>query len=146
MLHPFWKVLLRWDLTKKIPTPVKFCTRVRDVLYRGDTKFPKFIWGCAPVQPSKHWYCYVHLQNKLTHGDHRSFSFGVAVEDKSLQHNPQVCSMNVLKIMSSNWACVEITCGVPFLKSYKPVTEAANFSQKAITFEKGHITCNFYAY
>jgi len=65
----------------------------------------------------------IPLQNKLTYGDHRSISFEVAVEDKSLWHHHQVCTMNVLEITFSAWAYIEVTCCVPFLKSYEPVTE-----------------------
>jgi hypothetical protein len=31
--------------------------------------------------------------------DYRSFSFRVSIEEKSLQHNPQMCIINVLEIM-----------------------------------------------
>jgi hypothetical protein len=50
----------------------------------------------------------------------------VAVEDKSLQHHHQVCTMDVLEIMFSAWAYIEVTCCVPFLKSYQPVTEVVS--------------------
>ncbi len=53
------------------------------------------------------------------------FWFEVAVEDKSLQHHPQVCTMKVQEIMYSTWAFIEMTCCVPFLKSYKAKTEGA---------------------
>jgi len=56
---------------------------------------------------------------------YRYFSFEVAVEDKSLQHHPQVCTMNVLEIKFSTWAFIETTLSVPFLKSYKAKTEVA---------------------
>ena len=61
----------------------------------------------------------------------------VAVEDKSLQHQP---TMNVLEIMFSAWVHVEITCCGPILKIYEPRLKQQKFfvhlSQKAITFEK----------
>jgi hypothetical protein len=50
---------------------------------------------------------------------HRLFWFEVAVEDKSLQHHPQVCTMKVLEIMFSTWAYIEMTLCEPFLKSYQ---------------------------
>ena len=69
-------------------------------------------------------------QWNLCSGLHRFFSFDVAVEDKSLQHHPQVCTMDVLEIMFSAWAYIEVTCCVPFLKSYKPVTEVVSAKLK----------------
>jgi hypothetical protein len=38
---------------------------------------------------------------------YRYFSFEVAVEDKSLQHHPQVCTMNVLEIKFSTGTCLK---------------------------------------
>jgi hypothetical protein len=68
----------------------------------------------------------------------------MAVEDKSLQQCPQVYTMTVLAIMLCSRAYVGITCCVPFLKSYKPVTEVVSAKlQQAITFEKGYTTYNF---
>jgi hypothetical protein len=56
---------------------------------------------------------------------YRYFSFEVAVEDKRLQHHPQVCTMNLLEIKFSTWTCIETTLSVPFLKRYKAKTEVA---------------------
>jgi hypothetical protein len=53
--------------------------------------------------------------------------------------------MNVLEIMLFTWACIEITYCVPFLKSYRAMTDVVLAKlQKAISFEKGYATCNFY--
>jgi hypothetical protein len=52
-----------------------------------------------------------------------SFSFGVSIEGKSLNHFPQVCTINVLEIMFGTRAYIEKKCSAPFFKSYKPVTE-----------------------
>jgi hypothetical protein len=80
-------------------------------------EFFNFIWGI---------YCgeeYVHnpLHNSVTHGDHRTrtFSIGVSVEGKSLQHHPQVCTINVLEIMFGTRAYIEITCSIPFFKFFQ---------------------------
>ncbi len=49
-----------------------------------------------------------------------------------------MCTINVLEIMFGTRAYIEITCPVPFFKSYKPVTEVVSAKfQQAITFEKG---------
>ena len=56
---------------------------------------------------------------------HRYFSFEVAVEDKSLQHQTQVCTMTRLEIKFSTRTCIETALSVPFLKRYKPKTEGA---------------------
>ena len=69
------------------------------------------------------------------HGYHRTFSFGVSVEGKSLQHHPQVCTINELEIIFGTRAYIKITSTVPFLKSYKPITEVVSAKlQQAITF------------
>jgi hypothetical protein len=65
--------------------------------------FFNFTWEFTAVLPQKEnafqfssvepgTYTYVTpLHNQVTYGDHRSFIFGVYVEEKSLQHYPQVC-------------------------------------------------------
>ena len=46
---------------------------------------------------------------------HRYFSFEVEVEDKSLQHHTQVCTMTMLEIKFSTRTCIEAALSVPFL-------------------------------
>jgi hypothetical protein len=68
----------------------------------------------------------------------------VSAAGKSLQQDPQVCTINVLEIMFGTRACIEITCSVPFLKSFKPATKVVSAKlQQAITVEKVYRTCNF---
>jgi hypothetical protein len=68
----------------------------------------------------------------------------MAVEGKSLQHHPQVCTINVLEIMFGTRAYIEITSTVPFFKS---ITEVVSVKlQQDITFEKWYSGCNFCAF
>jgi hypothetical protein len=57
--------------------------------------------------------------------------------------------MNVLEIIFSAWAYIEVTCCVPFLKSYEPVIEVAKLifalHSRGYDFLKEYTTCDFHA-
>ncbi len=89
---------------------MKFFNFKQGIYYGGNARPSSPVYTGTPTYITA-------LHNSVTHGDHRSFSFGESIEGKSLQHHPQVCTINVLEIIFGPWAYIEITRFVPFFKS-----------------------------